>query len=491
MAVEAMAARNRLKTLLTMAWWVALVTFTFGSGFFKPAQAILLFGCCACAALCIRLHGQRDRPEGMVVVAAAIFFLISYVAQAAIFLIYARNSSATIGDLIGVRSIFSLAALGAGEIEVGRALLVVFSGFIGLVAVALWLKIYRSTKQGVRTRSMANNEFKFVVSNPLTIAYFALAAAVFFGALRKYFGLESAAPSGLPMGIGGVINIASSYIAPNLMFAAVFYALDHASDAKVKRVALLCVVLGAYNYILFTSKLSLIFPLLYLIVCQFLLRRTVVSMKSIFAFGMAFVLVYPFLNLYRAATALGVAPSDLIGAIADLYASQKEGDGGGIEQGAVGLAVAAIIGRFTGFDPLLILLQANPYPGTLLDYILYGDLDKYLTYEILDFQESMGYSPGFLGRYYYIFDGYVVVSLLCAATVYAISLLVGGFWRGGVRMRFMAPLALTYCIIFFTDGVRYEVVRSLVVSSVAIYGLIRLAGTVRIEFATKKVAVDS
>jgi hypothetical protein len=315
------------------------------------------------------------------------------------------------------------------------------------------------------------------ISNPLTLGYAAIICTVFFGLLRKYFGLESPTATGLPMGLGGVINIASGYIGPNLSFAAFFFALHQGNDAKAKRLALVMVLLGVYNYILFTSKLSLIFPVLFLLICQYLLNRRVVATRTIVVLGSLFVVIYPFLNLYRSAIALGIAPGDLIDTIAKMYESQK--DASDLDRSVVQVAISAILGRLVGYDPLMILLQANPYPDSLVGYLLYGNLDTYLTYDILNYQDPMGYSPGFLGRFYYVSLSFTYVLAMTAGTVAILAALIRRCWQGDLRLRFMAPLLLTYSLIFFTDGVRFELLRSLVISTLVIYAFLRVASRSR------------
>jgi hypothetical protein len=317
-----------------------------------------------------------------------------------------------------------------------------------------------------------------IVSNPMTIGYAAIVCTIFFGFLRKIFGLESPVAPALPMGMGGLINIASSYIGPNLSMAACFFAVHQHDDKKARRLAAVTLALAGYNYVLFTSKLSLVLPVLFLLAAQYLLRRTILSTRTLLMLGGAFVVIYPFLNLYRTALALGVGPGELIGYIAKLYATQQ--DSSEVEHGVLQIALSAILGRVVGYDPLLILLQAKPYPDSLLGYILTGNLDQYLTYEILNFQDPMGYSPGFLGRLFYVSQSFIFVLIVTAATTMLIAYLARKFWRGDVRLKFMAPLLLAYCLVFFSDGIRFELFRSLVISTIFIYGFLRVAGRVRI-----------
>jgi hypothetical protein len=91
----------------------------------------------------------------------------------------------------------------------------------------------------------------------------------------------------------------------------------------------------------------------------------------------------------------------------------------------------------------------------------------------------MGYSPGFLGRFYYVSLSYTYVLAMTAGTVAILAGLIKKCWQGDLRLRFMAPLLLTYSIIFFTDGIRFELLRSLVISTVAIYAFLRVASRLR------------
>jgi hypothetical protein len=44
----------------------------------------------------------------------------------------------------------------------------------------------------------------------------------------------------------------------------------------------------------------------------------------------------------------------------------------------------------------------------------------------------------------------------------------------------MAPLLLGYCLSFFSDGIRFELFRALVVSTAIIYVILRLASRTRV-----------
>lgn len=475
-----MAARYR--RLLTTTWpfiaALALGAYVFGSGLFRPLEAVLIFTCCGVAWQCARPHVGARRPENMLMIAATLIFLIAYIAQATLFIKVSRTPATSLGEALSVRSVFSATALEAGPAEVLRSLQVIFVGFVGILLPSAYLA-YGGLRgrAGMHRPDAGAVTAPAVISNPLTLGYAAIICTLVFGFLRKLFGLESPTATGLPMGLGGVINIASAYIGPNLSFAAFFFALHQGHDAKARRLALIMVLLGVYNYILFTSKLSLIFPVLFLLICQYLLQRRVVAMRTILVLGGLFVVIYPFLNLYRSAIALGIAPGDLIDAIAKMYQSQK--DASDLDRSVVQVAISAILGRLVGYDPLMILLQANPYPDSLVGYLLYGNLDTYLTYDILNYQDPMGYSPGFLGRFYYVSLSYTYVLAMTAGTVAILAGLIKKCWQGDLRLRFMAPLLLTYSIIFFTDGIRFELLRSLVISTVAIYAFLRVASRLR------------
>lgn len=470
--MDAMAATTgRLRHAAAPLLALALAAYLQASGLFGAAEALAILACCACAYACLRVHGPRRRPESMLIVAGSAIFVLAYVVQAVLFVKLSRSPATSVVEALKIRSIFSLAALGAGTPEIAVSLNVILAGFVGMLAAALLL-----ARGGRPVAAHPGFPLAFV-ANPLTLGYVAIVCTLLFGVLRKVFGLESPTASGLPPGVGGVINIASAYIGPNLSFAAFYYALEQGHQAKARRLAVIAVMLGLFNYVLFTSKLSLIFPVLFVLASQYLLQRRVVSTRAMVVLGATFVLVYPFLNLYRSAIALGIAPGELLAAVGTMYANQM--DNSEVQHGALEVAVSAILGRLVGYDPLLILLQARPYPGSLLDYVLYGNLDKFLTYDILDFQDPMGYSPGFLGRLYYISASYAFVAAMTCTTVWLLGALVRRFWRGSVRLRFMAPLLLAYCLVFFTDGIRVELFRSLVVSTVFLYWIVRLLGKVR------------
>ena len=451
-----------------------MCVYLFGSGLFDTVEVMFLLASSVCAFLCIARHLGQRQPENVVIVAAGVVFFTAYIAQAILFLVSTRTAATSLGEAISVHSVFSMEALSADKKDIFRSLQVVLVGFVAIALASLCFS-GRSRKTAV---TQPLRPHMTIISNPMTIGYAAIACTIFFGFLRKIFGLESPAAPALPMGLGGLINIASSYVGPNLAMAACFFAVHQHDDKKTKRLAAITLGLAAYNYVLFTSKLSLVLPVLFLLATQYLLRRTILSTRTLVLMGGAFVVIYPFLNLYRAALALGVGPGELIGYIGKLYASQQ--DSSEVDRSVVQIALSAILGRVVGYDPLLILLQAKPYPDSLLGYILTGNLDQYLTYEILDFQDPMGYSPGFLGRIFYVSQSFSFVLIVTAGTALLIANLTRKFWRGDIRLKFMAPLLLAYCLVFFSDGIRFELFRSLVISTVIIYSFLWIAAKVRI-----------
>jgi len=475
-----MAQANRgLMPLASLLILVVLSLYLFGSGLFGTIEATLIITSVGCASVAVTRHWGGREPEHVVIVAAGIVFLTAYIAQAMLFMASSRASAASLGETISVRSIFSMAALGAGRPEILVSLQVVLIGFVGVAIASLCF-----SSRATGTAATDEGRGVAIVSNPLTIGYAAIVCTVFFGFLRKIFGLESPVAPSLPMGLGGLINIASSYVGPNLSMAALFFALHQGDDKKAKRLAMVMLALAGYNYALFTSKLSLVLPVLFLLAMQYLLKRRVLSTRALLLMAGAFVVIYPFLNLYRTALALGVQPGELISSIAKLYATQQ--DASEFDHGVLQVALSAILGRVVGYDPLLILLQANPYPDSLLGYLLSGNLDRYLTYEILNFQDPMGYSPGFLGRLYYVSRSFVFVLIATTVTVMLIAWLVKMYWRGDLRLKFMAPLLLAYCLVFFSDGIRFELFRSLVISTVIIYGFLRSVAKVRVVSARQQ-----
>jgi hypothetical protein len=469
-------AYRSLIRLWPLPAFLAIGLLFWSSNQFGFIETSLLMLCIACAYCCVRPHFGKRNPESMVVVVATSIFAIAYVAQSILYLKSARSTATSLGEAISIRSIFSLSALGAAPAEIERSLLVVLVGFLGILAASLYLAHGNRHRSAMTVPSVPPASM-LIISNPITLGYAAIVCTVLFGFLRKLFGLESPTATGLPMGLGGLINIANAYIGPNLACAAFFFALHQGNAEKARKLALISVGLGLYNYVLFTSKLSLIFPVLFLLISQYLLRRQVASMRTLLIMGSVFVTAYPFLNLYRSAMALGIAPGDLIAAIAKMYATERAASD--FDHSALEVAISAILGRFVGYDPLMILLQAKPYPGSLVEYLLYGNLDKFLTYDILDFQDPMGYSPGFLGRFYYVSRSFAYLFTMTAGTVMILALAIKRFWRGSVRLQFMAPLLLSYCLIFFTDGLRFELIRSLFLSTVAIYLFLHAAAKLR------------
>lgn len=455
----------RLKVFLITVLIIAVCLFNQQMGLFRPYEATLLICCAGLAGVSVFLHSDSKYPSSIVAVLASIILLIAYVVQPILFLINARSLTSTVNDVIGLRSIFSVAALGANELQVRSSLEIISFAFLGLFVAALILRLICNPSGESKDAILSQ-----AALSPIPVGVGGLLIVIFFGALRKMYGLESAAPSGLPPGVGGIINIASAYIGPNLTYAAIFIALDSGRDSVARKMSLISIVVGLFNYVLFTSKMSLVFPIVFILFSQLVTGKRIIKLSWILLAGLALVIVYPFLNLYRSASVLGVSAGELLVTIFDLYSMAQESSG--VERGALQVAISSIIGRFVGYDPLLILLQANPYPGDLFAYVLDGDLDKYLTYEILNFQDSMGYSPGLVGRSYYISRSFEFVSLSVFFVVFLVSYGSHLFWRKGGVNKYQSIVLMTYCLPFFSDGMRYELVRSLLFSAAISYVLI-------------------
>lgn len=453
--------------LVTLALSIACML-NIQNGIFGWHEAILIMVCIVLSSLSLLVHAKNRRPSGLVALLATLIFVVAYIIQSILFIANARSQSTSLNDLIGLRSIFSVAALGANELHIKSSLEIIVCAFVGLFLAALLLGMQSPVSAG------GKNEMEFdltkTTKSTVWVGVVGVFVVLFFGALRKMFGLESAAPSGLPPGVGGIINIASAYVGPNLTYAAFFISLQAGRNVDSRYLALVSICVGLLNYILFTSKMSLVFPLLFILFSQFIVGRPVIKIKWLILFGGLLVIVYPFLNIYRSASALGVSANDLFSTIFDLYQMAQESSG--VERGALQVALSSIVGRFVGYDPLMILLQADPYPFDFLTYMWDGDLDKYLTYEILNFKDSMGYSPGLVGRSYFISRSYFFVGFSAFAAVYLIGRVADIVWMNGGLSRYLAVVLMAYCLPFFSDGVRYELLRSLLFSAILTHFII-------------------
>lgn len=253
----------------------------------------------------------------------------------------------------------------------------------------------------------------------------AIALAVASGILRAYFDLGIPGKERiLPFKLAGVITTTGTYTVPVLIGIALIYSanLNRARDVQV--ISALFLGWGVVHFVAFTSKLFLIAPVLWIFFVGLLFERSLIRWRYLAGYLGSFIVVYPFLNIFRDVANTGAGGSVLqrFGEVIQISAEQSSmfDEMSGFTRGLWGL-----ISRVTGLDSLLILAAIRPDNShrDILNYVMGNEVSAERIITWFHGIEGTGDAQSLLGQAYYVTGssawvaGWVVVWTLLAFVV--------------------------------------------------------------------------
>lgn len=191
------------------------------------------------------------------------------------------------------------------------------------------------------------------------------------GYLRKYYylGVPYAAVY-LPYKLAGLITVTNGIIVPMLINLALLNALRSGRRQLIHLSAVIFIIWGIVEFILFSSKTYLVLPLIIIYAAGVLYRRPIFKMKYIAWYGGIFLLIYPFLNIFRSMQNYFPGRDILFHLSATLgviYETVRDSGVFDFFFNSLGL----MAGRVTGLDSMLVLAATRyEYSATnIIDYL--------------------------------------------------------------------------------------------------------------------------
>jgi uncharacterized protein with PQ loop repeat len=309
------------------------------------------------------------------------------------------------------------------------------------------------------------------VYNWALITFRLLALALFLGLisgyLRKHYqlGVPYIAVY-LPYKLAGIITVTNGIIVPMLINLALLSALRSERQRLVLLSAGMFFLWGVLAFILFTSKTDLLLPLVIIFAAGVLYGRPILKMRYLAWYGGIFLLIYPFLNLFRSVSNYfsGRSSSFLISEMLRV-GSEVEG-----VSGVSGFLMLA--NRVTGIDSVVELAAArhNYTAFNLIDYLL-GRVDS--PEEIITAMHHTPYTgvaASLLGQAYFVTGSYLMTA------VWITGWLVLAYWLTAALMKrntLFAQNALLFWLVMVlqwsADGITYFKIELFVVAILVTY----------------------
>jgi len=248
----------------------------------------------------------------------------------------------------------------------------------------------------------------------ITLRIIAVASLLWLvsGLLRKYYNLGVPyAAVYLPYKMAGIITVTNGIIVPMLLNLALLIALRSEKRQLVHLSAGIFIFWGLVEFILFTSKTYLVLPLIIIYAAGILYGRPILKIRYIVWYSSIFILIYPFLNIFRSVQNYfpGRDIMYYLPAISETISEAIR------EVGLLGFffnSIGSLAGRVTGFDSLLLLAATKyDYPENSIIDFLSGSINS--PEQIISGMYNIpftGVAASLLGQAYFATGSYIITA---------------------------------------------------------------------------------
>jgi len=405
---------------IIIAVLLAFITWKFSVEAHSLRTALVLI-CCISGYLATVIAKYLSRPVRIVIWMSLGILSAGYLFKYAAFLAFGGETYGKVSNVLIANTVFTPWSLQADPNIVTEILIVTSAGFMGILGAALFCMAT------IRNRHQLPSSPRKRSIKPLILT--SLMVIVVTGIPRWTLHLyDYTNPIRLPFELRGVINLLNAYVGPYLLAVGMTYAMLMNRIREARRIALLLLIIGMIQFLLFLSKWSMVSPLMFIIIAQLLTKRILFRRFETFMAIACLLVVYPFLNIFRSLTLSGATTLPFS------YTLQL----GVVRYGDFASALVAgplsLWGRIVGFDNLVPLIENRRgmeigITEVLRLYLSSYDLDNYLTYDVIGFTVPQGVSPGFLGRSYYLFHNPIATAAAVLVSVFLIAWLANRLWN--------------------------------------------------------------
>jgi len=435
---------------IIIAVLLALITWNFSVEAHSLRTALVLI-CCISGYWATVVAKHLSRPVRIIIWMSLGILSAGYLFKYAAFLAFGGETYGKVSNVLIADTVFTPWSLQADPNIVTEILIVTSAGFTGILGAALFCMAAMRNRHQLPSSPRKRSIKPLIVTGLMLI----IVTGIPRWMLRLY---DYTNPVRLPFELSGVINLLNAYVGPYLLAVGMTYAMLMNQIHQARRIALLLLIIGAIQLLLFLSKWSLVSPLMFIIIAQLLTRRTLFRRSEILIGIAGLLVVYPFLNIFRSLTLSGAATLPFSDALQ--LGVARYGD-------FTDMLVAgplSLWGRIVGFDNLvpLIALRRSMEIDILEVLHLYFssyDLDKYLTYDVIGFTVPQGVSPGFLGRLYYLFHNPIVTAAAVLVSVFLIAWLANRLWNASrLESRALTVVWLSVAFQLLMTGMRFKLI---------------------------------
>lgn len=242
--------------------------------------------------------------------------------------------------------------------------------------------------------------------------------------------------------------VLSTYFVPLLYIYLMNISLSSGYLYLSKKIAYMFIFTGVVQFVLFTSKLYIVLPILWIMIFQYLYGVKFINNKYIFVFFIPLIVLYPILNIYREVALDG--EGQILLSVIERF---MDAEGNHLITG-----ILSVFYRLVGIDSLLVLIaeKGSAYSSYGLLNVLANEksISHILTYDIIGYDFVMGVAPTLLGQIYFTTGHIIISALIFTLYVYLVSNAFSKLIRQ--RSMFMKTLAvylIVYAVIYYNEGV--------------------------------------
>jgi len=330
---------------------------------------------------------------------------------------------------------------------------VITYSFIGFAVISIIiLRTYQAASIRINRRSSVAHDRRAVFKILIT----ALVLFTITSAVRWYFGLGSTVQEViLPMKIGGITTIVNSQVVPFLMIVALGSAY-RCGEARFKsKIAIVFILLGAIQFLLFHSKLHLMLPFLSILIFRMMYGSYALKTKYVYVALLALLVIYPFLNTYRS-IAVNTGVSGL-STFSDAMGHSSQVSNRNNIQSTTTIGLLSLVGRVVGLDSLMVIMaDRNSYAQlSTLDILSDEESITNILGRRMIGVEGTGIAEGILGGFYYVTANEFGTAILVGIWTAVSLIVVRRLWlMGSVASMNMAAIWIIFCLQTTTGGVR-------------------------------------
>lgn len=211
------------------------------------------------------------------------------------------------------------------------------------------------------------------------------------------------------------------------------------------------IFVGIVQFILFTSKVYILLPVVWVVLIQVIHNVELINKKILVLFSIPVIVLYPMFNIYREVVSEG--GSQIIFSVFDRFVNSQ---GNYFVTGAL-----SVLFRFVGAESLIVLMAEKSYAFSNYGFFSVLTQEKsitqILTYDILGYDFIMGVAPTLLGQIYFITGSVIVTSVMLTLYFYIVTNVFAKLTKQrSIFSKTLSLYIIVYAFIFYNEGILWS-----------------------------------